>query len=466
MTNKNTIPFPKLLRATLLGLIFTLFTHAISDDNALFHGQADFLLTLHPNASQHNILRQLLAEHQLQPKFDTPLNRTLPVRIPGHLPIHVVRQRLESDIRIQHIEPDMLYRICTSPNDPLYRHQWGMHDQDGDPTDIEVEKAWSITEGKKNIILAIIDTGIEYVHPDLNANIWKNPGEIPDNKKDDDQNGYVDDLHGWDFAYDDSDPTDKNFHGTLCAGIIGAVKNNRMGVSGIMPSVQMMALKGLSDKGWGFTSDLIACIYYAVDNGAQVINASWGGGGKSQAMVDALKYAEAHNVIFVAAAGNASSDIDERPFYPASYKMDNIISVGSHTQNGTISHFSNFGHSSVDLFAPGSGIWTTSLNGGYTSESGTSMAAPFVTGCIGLLIAAYPEAQYSAYIEAALQSARPHDEYQYKNKTGGRLNCFQMLQERQKLFKTIDKSKSLRTLLTLLAHPDFKFETLTTEDQK
>jgi subtilisin family serine protease len=261
--------------------------------------------------------------------------------------------------------------------------------------------------------VGVIDTGIDYNHPDLAANIWTNPGEIPGNGIDDDHNGYVDDIHGWNFAAEEpdasanpasNDPMDGYFHGTVISGTIGAVTGNGIGVAGLCPFVSLMACKGLSDKGEGYTSDLIYCIYYAVDNGALVMNASWGGGGYSRAMEEAISYAENHNAIFVAAAGNNAMNTDIIPFYPASYPNGNIVAVAASDTTDLLTTFSNWGKTTVDIAAPGSAILSTVPNNGYTAYSGTSNAAPFVSGTLALMMGCAPGLSSAYYIETMLST--------------------------------------------------------------
>jgi serine protease len=282
--------------------------------------------------------------------------------------------------------------------------------------------------------VAVIDTGIDYTHPDLADNIWVNEDEIPGNRIDDDKNGYVDDVHGYDFVNNDGDPMDDHFHGTHVAGTIGAVGNNGIGISGVNWSVQIMALKFLDAGGGGFTSDAISALNYAVANGAIASNNSWGGGGFSAAFQTAIQNAASKGHIFVAAAGNDGWNTDHDPFYPSGYNVDNIVSVGATDFRDELAYFSNYGVTSVDLTAPGVGIYSTfpthmtdamrdeGFSTNYESISGTSMATPHVTGVIALVATLHPDWSYSQIIEQVLGTVDVVPGAA-KTWTGGRLNA-------------------------------------------
>ena len=277
---------------------------------------------------------------------------------------------------VEYAEPNYIWYKSGKPNDPRYNEQYGHQS-------IKSEPAWNKAKGSKEIIIGIVDTGIDYSHEDLQANIWENPNEIADGA-DNDRNGYVDDVHGYDFVNLDSDPFDDESHGTHVSGIAGATGNNGEGVCGVNWQVSLMALKFLDSDGSGTTFDAVQAILYAVDNGASVINASWGGGAKSRTLEDAIRYAEENNVLFVAAAGNDGESNDVFPTYPASYNLSNVIAVASVDHNDQPSWFSNYGQS-VHIAAPGYDILSTVPNNGYDFFSGTSMAAPFVSGACALL---------------------------------------------------------------------------------
>jgi subtilisin family serine protease len=283
------------------------------------------------------------------------------------------------------------------------------------------------------VVVASIDTGVDYTHPDLAANMWHNPGEIPGNSIDDDGNGYVDDVYGIDTAYDTTDPWDPNGHGTHTSGTMAGVGNNGAGVAGVCWSAQIMALEYLDKDGSGWTSDAIECINYMTSekiyHGVNVVaaNCSWGGGGYNQSLYDAIAAAGDAGIVVVCSAGNGGSDgvgddNDYSPSYPASYDCSNIISVAATDSGDYLASFSNYGAASVDLAAPGVGILSTMPSEGYEWMDGTSMAAPHVTGAVALLAAAYPAESTATRIGAILSSVDPVAGLAGAVGTGGRLD--------------------------------------------
>lgn len=296
---------------------------------------------------------------------------------------------LRANPDIEYAEPNYIYHALEIPNDPDFGKLWGMNNegQTGGTfdADIDAPEAWEKEKGKKDIIVSIIDTGIDYNHPDLAANMWKNSAEIPGNGIDDDQNGYVDDYLGWDFVNQDNDPIDDNDHGTHCAGTVGAVGNNRKGVVGVNWQVSLMPLKFLNADGSGSSSDAAQAIIYAANMGAQIMSNSWGGGGSSQTLKDAIEYANSKGALFIAAAGNESNDNDAKPHYPSSYDVENVIAVAATDDRDLLADFSNFGATSVDLAAPGVDVYSTVTGKRYDYFSGTSMATPHVAGAAALV---------------------------------------------------------------------------------
>jgi subtilisin family serine protease len=267
---------------------------------------------------------------------------------------------------------------------------------------LDVSSAWKLTEGSSEVIVAVIDSGVDYFHPDLQANIAVNAAEKNGRPGvDDDRNGYIDDVYGWDFYNDRPNGYDDNGHGTHCAGIIAAPKNG-IGVRGIAPRVKILPVKFLGEKGNGDTADAVRAVEYAVSRGARILSNSWGGGGASKLLDDAIQRAVNRGVIFVAAAGNNALDNDTQPNYPASYP--NVLSVGSSDSADRKSSFSNFGATTVHVFAPGSAILSTYPNGQYRTMSGTSMATPQVSGALALGVSLRPRMDREDFVEDLCRS--------------------------------------------------------------
>jgi subtilisin family serine protease len=332
-------------------------------------------------------------------------------------------------------EPDYVVSLAaTTPNDPKWSDLWGLHDpQDND---IDAPEAWDVSTGSANVVVAVIDSGVEYDHEDLAANMWTNPGEIAGNGIDDDGNGKTDDIHGWDFREDDADPYDDHDHGTHCSGTIGAVGDNGKGVVGVSWRVSIMALRFIDSSNKGSLSDAIDAIDYATwmrTNGVnvRVSNNSWGAAGvNSSALSDAIVRAWSAGVLFVAAAGNSASDTDSTPYYPACYGMSNILAVAATDSGDNLAGFSNYGATSVDLGAPGVEIWSCDLGGNqYRDSNGTSMAAPHVVGVAALLWSVRPAATWKQVRQAILESVDPVSSLSGKTMTGGRLNAFSAVQK-------------------------------------
>lgn len=259
----------------------------------------------------------------------------------------------------------------TIPNDPGYPFQWAI------PT-IEATTAWNVSIGVRSVIVAVLDSGIDLSHPDLASNVWTNPRDLPENGIDDEGNGFIDDVNGWNFTDDTNDVQDRFGHGTHVSGIIGAVGNNNVGVAGLTWQVSLLPLKIIDDSGLGTVSAALAAMGYATlmrrdfEVNIVVSNNSWGtAAGFSQVMLDAIVAMSDLDIGFVSAAGNNASDNDVIPRYPSSYDVPNVISVAASTEADDLAAFSNYGSASVDLAAPGSGIYSTLEDGGYGFLSGT-----------------------------------------------------------------------------------------------
>jgi len=281
-------------------------------------------------------------------------------KLPKGMSVESALARYRALPNVAYAQPNYLHHINAVPNDPRFEDLWGMDNtgQTGGTfdADIDAPQAWDRQTGSSDVIVAVIDTGVDYKHPDLVDNIWTNPGEVAGNGIDDDGNGFVDDIHGFDFFNLDSDPMDDHSHGTHCSGTIGAVADNNIGVAGVANDVSIMALKFLSADGWGDTAAAIECINYADMMGADIMSNSWGGGGYEQALADAIAGTDA---LFVAAAGNEESDTDNMPNYPSCYDSPNVVAIGATDHNDEMAWFSNYGAETVDVFAPGDEILST-----------------------------------------------------------------------------------------------------------
>jgi len=314
--------------------------------------------------------------------------------------------------------------------------------------DIDADEAWGVFTGSSDVVVAVIDTGIDYNHDDLAANIWTNPGETGSGKEsngvDDDSNGYIDDWRGWNFVNNNNNPMDDNYddntyHGTHVAGTIGAVGNNETGVVGVNWNVKLMAVKCFNWEGSGTTVNEIKAIDYSTDNGAHLSNNSWGGGAYDQALYNAIKRARDAKKLFVAAAGNygdSGKNTDNDPFYPACYNLNNIISVLSTDHNDNKSGFSNYGANSVDIGAPGGtndgsvkDIYSTKRYDAYRYLAGTSMAAPHVTGIAALAWGKlpYPPFTYTQLKSRILTKKDSKSSLSGKCVSGGRVNAYKVI---------------------------------------
>jgi subtilisin family serine protease len=350
-----------------------------------------------------------------------------------------VLRALKRDPRVAFAEPNFIVHAAdVTPNDPFFSQLWGLDNTgqrvnwtSGSPdADIDAREAWSVSTGSPDVVVAVIDTGVDGFHPDLAPNKWVNPGEdcagCRTNGVDDDGNGYVDDWRGWDFANGDNDPTDDNGHGTHVAGTIAAAGNNGLGVAGVTWSSRIMPLKFLGADGSGTTADAVSAILYARAKGVPILNNSWGGGEFSQALLDAIQQSDASGELFVAAAGNDFTNTDAEPFYPSTYDVPNLVSVGASDQFDRKAWFSNYGTKTVDLSAPGTNIYSTWTGASYRFADGTSMAAPHVSGAAALAKAAFPNASGVGLKALLLRTLDPVPALAAASRTSGRLNVDHM----------------------------------------
>ncbi len=350
---------------------------------------------------------------------------------------------LASDPAVEYAEPNWIYTNDATSNDTYFTNGslWGMYGSSGSPANqygSGASVAWAA--GKTDcgsVYVGIIDEGYMYTHPDLAANAGTNPGEVAGNGVDDDGNGYVDDVYGWDFDGNNSSVFDGagDDHGTHVAGTIGGVGGNGVGVAGVCWSVKLLNAKFLGRNG-GTTANAVKAVDYYTDlktrHGINLVatSNSWGGGGFSQALADAISRANTAGILFIAAAGNSTYDCDtSTACYPAEYASANVLTVASITSTGAISSFSNYGATTVDIGAPGSGIWSTvpasskgKIVASYASYSGTSMATPHVSGAAALYAAYHPGSSAAQIKSAIMSSATPTASLTGKTVTGGRLN--------------------------------------------
>jgi thermitase len=386
-------------------------------------------------------LASLNRRNHASTKEKIPDTRVSVVDLPDDLSVTQAVGRYEASPSVEYAEPDYLLYPQVTPNDPDYSRMYNLDNRgqyDGTfDADIDAPQAWNRTKGSAETAVAIIDTGIDIRHPDLNDNIWTNPDEVPGNDEDDDRNGYVDDVHGWDFVNEDASVFDGpgDGHGTHVAGTIAAEGNNGVGVTGINWQIEIMPLKFLGAG--GRVSDAVEALNYAIAEGAKISNNSYGyydncGGCYAQTLRDAIERADKAGHLFVAAAGNGGGDYtgDDNgvnPFYPASYDSPNIISVAATNQKDTLASFSNYGSASVDLGAPGTSILSTFPDNSYGYGEGTSMATPHVAGAAALVMSRYPLLGDEAIKDLILRSVEKKSALRGKVASGGRLSVAKAL---------------------------------------
>ncbi|MBZ9609300.1 S8 family serine peptidase [Clostridium estertheticum] len=333
---------------------------------------------------------------------------------------------LNNDLNIEYAEPNYISKLSNSPeNEPYFSSLWGLENTTTQGLDINVATAWKSSTGDPNLVVGVIDSGIDYYHEDLKENIWINNKEIPNNGIDDDKNGYVDDHNGWNFSYDNNDSYDDNSHGTHVSGTIAA-SSNGIGTVGVAPTVKIMALKVADFQGFLYTSDVINAIQYGLSNGVKLFNCSFGSKDFSQAEYEVIK---SSNALFMCAAGNGNINevgLDNDGLvknYPSSFDLPNIISVSSIDKNGYLSTFSNYGAVSVDIAAPGGSIYST-VPGGYGYKSGTSMATPHVTGVAALVLSEDMNLSPIEVKNRILESTHKLPELENKIVTGAIVDAF------------------------------------------
>jgi len=414
-------------------LIFSLFLFAAGDVLAAEYKDGEVLVKFSGGALDADIKAALEQVNGEVIKKYGIVNNLMRVKLPAGTAVPEAVKALLKNRAVLYAEPNYIRYPDAIPDDPSFGSLWGMNNTGqtgGTPdADIDAPEAWDIATGSDQVVVGVIDTGIDLEHEDLAANLWTNPGEIAGNNIDDDGNGYVDDIHGWDFYSNDSNPDDTNTckHGTHVAGTIGAVGNNGTGVAGVNWNVKLMALRFLGGiLCTGSDGDSIEAIQYAARNGARILNASWGGGGYSRSVEDAIRNS---GLLFVAAAGNGGLDgigdnNDANPFYPSSYNLADLVSAAATDHNDLRASFSNYGNASVDIAAPGVNVLSTVPNNQYASFSGTSMATPHVSGAAALILSRDLSQENWELIWKLLQGT---DYLGVPVLTKGRLNAYESL---------------------------------------
>ena len=404
-------------------------------------------------------LKELNRENDARTEEDLPQSDVNLVDLPNDLTVKEAVDEYEKSPDVEYAQPNYLLYPTKTANDTYYeRYLYGPNNTGQDingsagskDADIDAPEAWDVTTGSQSTVVAVIDEGVDVNHPDLRNNIWQNPGETPGNNIDDDKNGYVDDINGWDFANDDASVYDPDpitgqgdEHGTHVAGTIAAQGNNSLGVSGVNWNARIMPLKFLGKNG-GSTLDAVEAINYAIKKGVKISNNSWGGGGYNQALYDAIKRADSAGHLFVAAAGNDGTNNDTTASYPGNYDLPNIISVAATNNKDALASFSNFGTKKVDLAAPGVSIVSTYPDRSYGYMSGTSMAAPHVTGVAALIKSQNSSLDDGQIRSRILGSVDKKDNLQSKVATGGRLNAASALGVRTTNLTLATSSKTMK----------------------
>lgn len=431
--------FKQIVYSALIAVSFNVYANPPS------YAPGVILVEYNENANRAQIHQSILAQ---KVEEVSPLAKNLEkIHIPSNKTIEEMIEILSKNPNVKYAEPDFFVTKDATPNDTYYTgsNLWGMYGDQTSPANqygSQAGEAWAQGyTGSKDVYVGIIDSGIDNNHPELKANVWVNPYEIPNDGIDNDGNGYIDDIHGWNFVNKNNNifiSSAEDDHGTHIAGTIGAVSNN-WGVVGVNWNVTMISLKFFGPNG-GYTSDAIRAIDYLNDlktrHNLNIVasNNSWGGSGYSQAMVDAINRSGDKGILFVAAAGNYTTNTDLSPFYPAAAQCtttqridDCVISVAAIESTGSIAYFSNYGSTTVDLGAPGSWILSTYPSNGYATYSGTSMAAPHVTGAIALCKSINPNITPNEIKNAILSTTTLTGSLNGKTVTNGRLNIGNMV---------------------------------------
>lgn len=356
------------------------------------------------------------------------------IKIPASVSESEFKANMMDSGTVEYVARNIIFRKFQTPNDPKLSKQYA-HDK------IQSREAWDLATGSKDIVVAVIDTGVNYNHPDIAPNYWTNPGESGldgqgrdkrTNRVDDDGNGYVDDWRGWDFINKDNDPMDDDGHGTHCAGNIGAKGNNGIGIAGVNWNVSIVGLKFIGANGSGTFDDALKAIEYATKMGFPITSNSWGGTGdaeETRLMTEVIAKAQAAGQLFVAAAGNEMNNNDRSPTLPAAIALDNVMTIAASNTLDRMAYFSNYGKESVDFAAPGTAIYSTIDDDSYTSMDGTSMACPIAAGAAALVKSHFPNMSMIDVKNRLMATVDQKSAFRNKVKSGGRLNVYRALSE-------------------------------------
>ena len=423
-------------KALQYGIILTFTSSAWAQIKQIDSVPGEYVLRLKKNAIKQKSKEQLSQMLKAYVKSAIPSQDIIVVKRPVFENVDSAIKALATNELVEIAEPNYIYRANKLPNDPLMLQLWGLSNvgqKDSDGTagvagvDIDVEKAWEIETGSNQMVVAVIDTGVDYTHPDLVENLWTNEAEANGVAEvDDDNNGVIDDIHGFNAIDQSGNATDDHGHGTHCAGTIAAKGNDGKGIVGVNWDAQIMAVKFLDRAGSGTLENAILAIDYATKMGASVMSNSWGGGGMSQTLLEAIQRSNQAGALFIAAAGNDASNNDVRETYPANYAVENIISVAAINNVGGKADFSNYGKRTVHMGAPGVNVFS-STGGDYESWSGTSMATPHVSGVAALVWSHEPKMTALEIKQRLIATVRPLASLRGKTRTGGLVNAYNAL---------------------------------------
>lgn len=450
-----------MMKAITLGALFLAGSQVVASEFPVKNNE--ILVKLRDGKRQSFLSSKSLSQlgiKSIQKEMNLEIGSFVVVRAQSEKSLKNAVSLLNNDPSVEYAEPNYIYSInplkessfalkklphsegldpfAPVPNDPRFKELWGLRNTGSNEpngrsagvegADVNALAAWDITKGSKQIRIAVIDTGIDYTHPDLKRNMWVNSQELNGKKGvDDDGNGYVDDVYGYDFANNDADPMDGNGHGTHCAGTIGAVHNDGVGVAGVMDQVTLVPIKFLDDSGSGSLDAAIQSIDYATKMNVDLMSNSWGGGGRSEALNEAIKRAADKGIVFTAAAGNSSSNNDASEAYPANYDQPNVISVAALTAQNGLASFSSYGKSKVHIAAPGHNVLSTVPGNKYDVYSGTSMATPHVSGVIGLLLAKEGRMDLDTLRDRVVMTGVPVAGLRGKTLTSSRIDAHNLL---------------------------------------